>query len=320
MPSLLAGLAACTAGGFFFLICGGIVAAIAIPNMLKSASATKAQTAEANLKALWAAEQAWAAAHDGEFLEFYVDEEEPTDENLRKLRVDLGTLHYAYEATYDGDGGLLITAIGNIDEDESSDEWEILSDDPIPFHVYDDIREKDFYRPEDEYVEEGGDDDEHAIGAVPGVLGSLSENGIGADGSNIGHAATGLGSTEVDAKSATARANLVAIWQGQQAYKLKKKKFMAFDKGGAATWAALGMGALPEAEHHTVAAAISGDSLTLTATANLDADAFEDEWVLSSGDGIAIQVKNDSLNLDLTELTNILKEISTKEAKKEGAQ
>lgn len=305
MPSLLIGLAACTLGGFLFVVCGGILAAIAIPNMMKDAAASKADTAQANLKALWDAEKAWAAAHDGEFLEFYVDEYEPTDDNLRRLRVELGDLVYAYEGTYDSDDVFVITAIGNIDEDDSSDEWELVSDNPIPVHVYDDITEENNYGGlEQSVVEEETDE------PVDGSL--LSGVRVEGGGGTVG---LGTGSAEVEAQSNTARANLDAIWKGQQAYKLKKKSFMAFDKGSAATWTALGIPALPETENHTFTATVAGGSLTLSATANLDADAFEDEWSLSSVDGIPIQVKNDSLNLDLSELSNILREISKKEGR-----
>ena len=293
MPSLLVGLAACTVGGFFFVVCGGILAAIAIPNLMKGAAGSKADTAQANLKALWDAEKSWAAAHDGEFLEFYVDEYEPTDDNLHRLRVELGELVYAYEGTYDSDDVFVITATGNIDEDDSNDEWELVSDNPVPVHVFDDITEKESSGGLSQSVVEESDDEpitEAAVGGLP------------------------TGSAEVETKSATARANLEAIWKGQQAYKLKKKTFMAFDKGSAATWTALGLASLPEAENHAFTATVAGGSLTLSATANLDADTFEDEWSLSSADGIPIQVKNDSLNLDLTELSNILREISKKEA------
>ena len=309
MPSLLVGLAACTVGGFFFLVCGGIVAAVAIPNFMKAQATTKSQAAQANLKALWAAEQAWAAAHDGEFLEFYVDEYEPTDENLRRLRIDLGDLTYSYEATYDSNDVFVISAIGNIDEDESSDEWELLSDNPVPFHLYDDVTEQDHYQESSSEYADDDDDEEWDEGVEGGVVGGVV-GGVG----GLGLKGVGESSSDVEAKSTTARANLVAIWQGQQAYKLKKKSFMAFDKGGAATWAALGLAALPEAENHTFSASVSGGALTLSATANLDADAFEDEWSLSSADGIPVQVKNDALNLDLSELSNILREFSKKEA------
>lgn len=301
MPSLLAGVAACTLGGFFFLICGGILAAIAIPSFMKQSSVAKAHSAEANLRALWAAEQSWASAHDGEFLEFYVDSETPADANLRRLHVDLGDLHYAYEGMYDSDDVFVITAVGNIDEDESVDEWELFSDDPVPYRVYDDLAERDHYREryaeyedgdgddDDEYVEEGG-----VVGGVIGGVGGLGLSGSGAS----------------DVRSATARENLQAIWEGQKAYRLKKKKFMAFDLGSPATWTALGLEKLPEAEHHTYSAKVSGDTLTLTATGNLDTDEFVDEWWLSSADGTAIQVKNDAINLDLSALTDVLKELS----------
>jgi hypothetical protein len=118
----------------------------------------------------------------------------------------------------------------------------------------------------------------------------------------------------VDTKSASAKANLEAIWKGQQAYKLKKKSYMSFDKGGAATWTALGVD-LPQGEYHSFAASISNGALTLTATANLDEDDFQDEWMLSSADGVAVQVKNDALNLDLSALSGILKQLDVKEPK-----
>lgn len=295
VPSLLAGVAACTVGGFFFLVCGGILAAIAIPNFMKAQSQSKSQGAQANLRALWAAEEAWARAHDGEFLEFYVDAETPDDENLHRLRVDLGELHYAYEGMYDTDDVFVIAAYGNIDEDESEDEWELFSDDPIPFHVYDDLTERDNYRYYDRNqaesyssaAEDDDDDDEVGGGVVGGVLGGLG---------------TGGGDPAVEAKSATARENLRTIWEGQQAYRLKKKRFMAFDKGSGATWTALGFDALPEDANHTYSASVSGDTLTLTATGNLDADEFTDGWTLSSTDGIPMQVRSDSYNLDLSKL------------------
>lgn len=304
VPSLLAGVAACTVGGFFFLVCGGILAAIAIPNFMKQSSVAKAHSAEANLRALWAAEQSWASAHDGEFLEFYVDSETPADANLSRLHVDLGELHYAYEAIYDSDDVFVITAVGNIDEDESSDEWELWSDDPVPYHVYDDVTERDNYQEryaegseyedeeaEDEYVEEGG-----VAGGVVGGVGGLGLKGSGPD----------------DVKAATARANLQAIWESQKAYRLKKKKFMAFDLGTPATWTALGLDKLPEAEHHSYSAKVSGDTLTLSASGNLDSDEFVDVWSLSSADGTAVQVKNDAINLDLSALSDVLKELSAK--------
>ena len=307
MPSLLVGLAACTVGGFFFLVCGGILAGIAIPNFMKSSASTRSQTAQTTLEKIWTAEKAWADAHDGEFLEFYVDEYEPTDANLRRLQIDIGDLTYAYEGVYDSNDVFVISAIGNIDEDDSSDEWELLSDNPVPFHLYDDITEKEDY-PDEEYVEE----EVVEGGVVGGTIGGIGLSGVGEGGGT----ALGVISSEVETKSNTARANLDELWKAQQKYKVKKKTYLAFDKGGAATWAALGIAALPEAENHTFAAKIAGNSLTLSATANLDADSFEDEWSLSSADGHAIQVKNDQLNLDLTELSNVLRDL----AKKEGGK
>lgn len=308
MPSLLAGLAACTLGGFFFLVCGGIAAAILIPDYLQGRTAAKAQGAEASLEELWAAQQSWANAHDGEFLEFYVDSEEPTDPNLERLRVTLDLEHYAYEARYEYDDVFVITASGNLDEDESYDEWELVSDDPTPRHLYDDVTERGNYR--DEYVEDGDHEDGHDDDEEGGVVGGVIGGGYGLSG--VGQGGSGA-SAEIDAKASTARENLEAVWKGQQAYKLKKKAFMPFDKGSAATWTALGIDSLPAVENHSIRAAVSGDTLTLTATANLDADAFEDEWRLSSADGIAIQVKNDALNLDLSALSGVLEQLQKEE-------
>ena len=316
LPSLLLAAGGCTVGGFLFLVCGGIAAAVLIPNYMQRQTAAKTMGAEANLKAIWAAQQSWAAAHDGEFLEFYVDSEEPTDANLSRLRVNIGDLStYAYEGRYDGADMFVITASGNVDEDESYDEWELVSDDPVPRHVYDDVKEIENYRSyayDGDY--EGGDyedddDDEYVEGGVEGgVVGEITVGGLGLKG-------VGESGSSIDTKSASAKANLEAIWKGQQAYKLTKKSYMSFDKGSAATWTALGVD-LPEGEFHTFGATVKNGALTLTASANLDSDDFQDEWILSSADGVAVQVKNDALNLDLSALSGILQSLGAKELEK----
>ena len=144
LPSLAIGLIACTTGGFLFLVCGGIIAAIAVPNFVKAQARSKAVTARANLRTLWAAEQSWAHAHGGEFLEFYVEPYDTGDPNFQRLSVELGAIHHSYEGYYDGEV-FVIAATGNIDTDVSVDEWELTSDDPEPLHIYDDITEVSDY-------------------------------------------------------------------------------------------------------------------------------------------------------------------------------
>ena len=309
MTSLVLGLVGCGVGGFFFLVCGGILAAIAIPNFVRQGAISRQNDAKANLEALWAAERAWAASHDGEFLDFYATPEDASDENLARLGVDLGTMHHEYEGYFDGDL-FVIVASGNLDEDDSLDEWELTSDDPVALHVYDDIREISDYGEEVGYGGGYDEEEEQPSGEIGGIAGGPP--GAGGLGLRGGVADP---SSDLIARSESARANLRAIWEGQQAYKLGKKKFLPFEAGSDATWSALGMSGLPETAHHTYAAKVTGDELTITASANLDGDPFLDEWIFSSRDQVPLQVKNDALDLDLSELAKALGDLGAPAAK-----
>lgn len=286
MASLVIGIVGCGVGGMLFLFCGGIVAAIAIPNFVRQSHISQSLSAKTNLERIWSAQRAWAARHDGEFLEFYVSPEDTSDANFARLGVDLGPLHHEYEGFYDGDV-FVISASGDLDDDESFDEWELTSIDGIPVHIYDDVREISHYLDETEESTIAHD----AAGELDGLgfPGGAPEP-----------------SRDVMAKSETARGNLLAIYEAQRSYKAARGKFLAFAGGNDLTWAALGMPGLPNETHHTYSARIVGDELTLTATGNLDSDAFLDEWTLSSKDGDPFQLKNDALNLDLSELAKAL--------------
>lgn len=301
MSSLVIGLVGCGVGGFLFLVCGGILAAIAIPNFVRQGEISRSIAAKSNLERLWAAERAWAASHDGEYLEFYVSAEDSSDSNFLRLGVDLGVMNHEYEGYYDGDA-FVIFASGNLDEDDSYDEWELSSEDGLALHVYDDVREISDYG--EEVKTEIAEVDPPEQGQTGGVIGGVGSYGGGAADPPA----------DVVAKSETARANLRAIWTAQKDYALSKKSYLAFDGGSDLTWEALGMAGLPEASHHTYSARVGGGEVTLTATANLDGDAFVDEWILRSRDGVPLQVKNDALDLDLSELAKVLGDLGAKDA------
>ena len=307
-PSWLIGLLACFGGGMVFLVCGGIIAAIAIPNLIKSQTKAKVAAAEPNLRSLWAAQQSYRI-QNGDYLEFWADKHDQSE--LAPLGVKIDGAAHAYEGFWDGDV-FVLTARGNMDDDYFEDEWELTSDDPTPQHIADDVSDRTNYGTGYGSGATGGGVSGGTVAgyATPVPTTTYGYGGLGTSGSTP---TLDLAEAEKTAqKSDTARTNLEAIWEGQKAYKLVKKQYLGFSDGGFSTWTALGMDDLPTGHHHTFSATLSGGVLTLKATGNLDSDAFEDEWTLSSADGIAVQVRNDALNLDLTELAGVLKDLEMK--------
>ena len=270
-----------------------VVAAIAIPNFLKAQTMRKTLTAEKNLQMIWEAEKKWAAAHDGEYLEFVIEPEDVSDTEFQKLGITLPAIHHTYEAFLDGDE-LYVTASGNVDEDEFSDEWELASYDGAAEHIADDVL--------DLSNETGG-----VGGVVGGVVGGTVEEPVtpGDDGDDDDEEADpeALARAVVEMKSESAAANLEAIWEREVSYRKGHKNYLAFSEGGAITWASLGL-TLPEAEHHRYRAVVKDGKLRLTAEGNVDDDPFLDLWTVDAASGEAVQLKSDATNLDLSRLSN----------------
>ena len=295
-PGWVIGVIACVVAAPILVGVLGVVAAIAIPNFIRYQARAKSAQAAVNLAAIWTAEKSWAASHGGEYSEFDIDETDQSDSGFTALGVTLAKpLHHGYSAYYLGDT-LWISASGNIDEDATLDEWEISSDDPTPFHYSDDVTE--VVLPSRQPADEGSAADEEYEGTEGGVVGGV----VG------GTADLQALSAQIalQQKSESARENLEAIWKAEQAYKAKHKSWLAFTDGNGTTWAALGV-TLPAEKNHAYSARVAAGALTLTATANLDDDEFEDAWKLESSHGFALQDKSDALNLDLSSLAAGLK-------------
>ncbi len=292
-PGWIIGVIACVVAAPVLVAVLGIVAAIAIPNFLKYQARAKSAKAKVDLVAIWTAEKAWADAHGGEYAEFDVDETDQSDSGFQGLGVTLQKpLHHGYSAYYIG-STLWIVASGNIDEDTATDDWELSSDDPTPFHTSDDVTDET--TPSRQPSPDAEESDEEYEGTTGGQLGGI-----------VGGVVGGLGAStdshlETQVKAGTARMNLEAIWAREKSYKAAHASYMAFTDGNATTWAALGVKLPAEPAHH-YSAKVIGSRLVLTATGNLDDDEFEDLWTLDSDVGIALQDRADALDLDLTAL------------------
>ncbi len=276
MPGWAIALIACLVVSPFVVVVLGILAAIAIPNFLTFQARAKSASAAANLREIWAAEQRWAASHDGEFLPFTASRT-AADENWGSLGLPAEVrkgMHHQYEGWYEGDL-FVVAAWGNVDGDAATDEWEISEENPTPVHTKDDVA-----------IGSGG-----AIGGPVGIVEEASGGGGGEPGG-----ATEESLSTLFTKSQTAAQNLQAIWEREQVYFATHRSYLGFSEGTAEVWAQLGV-QLPAEANHVYVGASTGQGLTLRADGNLDSDPFRDVWVLSSADGQIRQLQNDAFDV-----------------------
>lgn len=286
VPGWVLGLIGCVVLTPVMAVVFGIVAAIAIPSFIKAQTTKKADTARENLVRIWEAQQKWAAANDGEYLEFYIDPDDASDPEWKKLGITLPAIHHSYDGYVDGEE-LYLTASGNVDDDPFLDEWELVASTGTVSRLSNDVTD---------HAESGG-----VIGTVPVVepvaFGDDDDDDATADPEALARAIAEM-------KSETAAANLEAIWEREVSYRKGHKNYLAFSEGGPTTWASLGLDGLPDEEHHRYRAVVKDGKLRLTAEGNLDDDPFVDLWTIDAATGDAVQLKSDANNLDLSRLAN----------------
>jgi type II secretory pathway pseudopilin PulG len=307
IPGWAIGLIACVVIAPIMVLVVGIIAAVAIPGFNKFQGSSQSAAASSNLKAIWAAEQAYAKNHDGDYSEFYIDQYDQEDEGWTALGITLPKYDHTYEGYYE-DQDFYLSASGNTDSDPFLDSWELSAKDGNPVHLTDDSN--------DTTLAEG----HGGSSGYEGTGGTLGSNVGGGGGSAKGLEGDPVVSEvdpsvvqamlETDDKSQTAKSNLEAIWVREKSYKLGHKSYLPFDDGTASTWGTLGV-KLPAKTNHTYSAKVDGGKLVLSASANLDDDPFLDEWEIDTASGVALQTKNDALNIDLSELSQGLAEKKT---------
>lgn len=290
VPGWVLGLIGCVVLTPVMAVVLGIVAAIAIPNFIKAQTTKKADTARENLALIWEAQRKWAAANDGEYLEFYIEPGDQSDPEWTKLGVTLPAIHHSYEAYVDGDE-LYITASGNVDEDEILDEWELASFDGTARRISNDVSDVVTM-------------DESVGGVTGGTVAVVEPIAVGGDGDDYAPVdPEALARALAELKSGSAAANLEAIWESEVSYRKGHRNYLAFSEGGPTTWTSLGLDGLPDEEHHRYRAVVKDGKLRLTAEGNLDDDPFVDLWTIDATTGEAVHLKSDASNLDLSRLS-----------------
>lgn len=204
----------------------------------------------------------------GAFEEFDSD---GTEVRIGPDRIALHDPQHHYSARVFGTA-LTLVARGNLDGDESIDDWQISSADPVPLHVYDDVR--DLW-----------------IDSVLTEVYGLPMRGVNPD-LNLSDRARLRGAMRAFKQSRQAKVVLEDLGYSELRYRREKKEWLLFDALTPDVWRALGdttSGTLS----HVVRATASGTSLLLTAIGDVDGDPCLDVWASKPGNVVAEHLQDD---------------------------